>query len=282
MAGSSLAVQNLFSVVGKQVVVTGGSRGIGFMIAQGFVENGAHTFITARNGTACDEAAVRLNEAAEERQSGGSCVSIPGIDLSSEEGCAEFQREVESRVDKLHVLINNSGTSWGQKFEEFPAHGFDKIMRLNVTTPFMLTQKFLPMLRRGADVNDPGRVINIGSVAGFLPQPWPTYSYDASKAAIHHLTRKLGGELAQGNGNDSERVTVNAIAPGIVPSSMSKQLNVYADQEAIENAVPLGRVGEPEDMCAASLYLSSRAGAWISGSVISVDGGAISQNIAMY
>ena len=282
---SSLAVRSLFGVAGKTVAVTGGSRGIGFMIAAGFVQNGAHVIITARNADQCASAAADLNAmAADVDGETGSCVALPG-DLSSVEGCEAFAQQVGDTVSTsrsmeapaLNVLVNNSGTSWGATIESFPEAGWDKVMDLNVKAPFFLTKACLPLLRAGATPDDPARVINVGSIAGIRGMSTPTYSYDVSKASIHMLTQKLGHDLAHGAGGHAGggRVTVNAIAPGIVPSAMSSQLQAYATEESLTRSNPLGRQGRPADMAGAALFLASEAGAWITGTTVSVDGGAV-------
>ena len=287
---ASLAVKNLFGVAGKTVAVTGGSRGIGFMIASGFVQNGAHVIITARNADQCAEAAAELNALAAsgggdgDGDQQGSCVALPG-DLSTVEGCDAFAAQVADTFSTsrsmeppaLNVLVNNSGTSWGAPLERFPEAGWDKVMDLNVKAPFFLTKACLPLLRAGASPDDPARVINVGSIAGIRGMSTPTYSYDVSKASIHMLTQKLGHDLAHGAGGHAGggRVTVNAIAPGIVPSAMSNQLQAYATEESLSRSAPLGRQGRASDMAGAALFLASQAGAWITGTTVSVDGGCV-------
>lgn len=167
------------------------------------------------------------------------------------------------------MLVNNSGTSWGEPLSSYPDAAWDKVMALNVRACFNTTRAALPLLEAAATAADPSRVVNVGSIAGITPQAWPTYAYDASKAAVHHLTLKLAGELAP------RRITVNAVAPGVVPSKMSDQLTAYATKDEIARSVPLGRVGSAADMAGAVLYLASRAGAWVSGSTLVVDGGAL-------
>jgi len=284
---ASLALKSLFGVAGKTVAVTGGSRGIGFMIASGFVQNGAHVVITARSADQCEAAAAELNAMAaasadDGDQPTGSCVALPG-DLSTVDGCDAFAAQVAETFTTsrsmeppaLNVLVNNSGTSWGAPLEKFPEAGWDKIMDLNVKAPFFLTKACLPLLRAGATPDDPARVINVGSIAGIRGMSTPTYSYDVSKASIHMLTQKLGHDLAHGAGGHAGggRVTVNAIAPGIVPSAMSSQLQAYATEESLSRSAPLGRQGRPADMAGAALFLASEAGAWITGTTVSVDGG---------
>ncbi len=265
MAGG-LAIGKLFSVEGLNVVVTGGGRGIGRMFSEAFMTNAASTVVvTSRKRDALMAAAAEIGA-----MGPGECIAM-AHDLSTPEGCAAFVEELSGRVDKLDVLINNAGTTWAAPMDEYPSKAWDRCFALNVRAPFELTRACLPLLRAASSPGSPSRVINVGSVAGLMPQPVPTFAYDASKAAVHHLTRKLASELA---GSDA-KITVNAIAPGFVPSSMSEQLTTYASAEAISNSVPMGRLGTPEDMAGAALFLASRAGAWVTGSVVTVDGGSV-------
>ncbi|WP_043824276.1 glucose 1-dehydrogenase [Rhodococcus opacus] len=253
---------SLFDVAGKTVVVTGGSRGIGRMIAQGFVQSGATVVISARKAEACEKAAAELSALGP-----GTCHAHPA-DLSTEEGIASLVARVAEVSPRLDVLINNAGATWGAPVDEFPAGGFDKIFDINVKGVFMLTQALLPSLRAAATDDDPGRVINIGSIDGLVVSGTDNFSYGASKAAVHMLTRKLAATLA------AERITVNAIAPGPFPSKMMAFiLDDPERKDAIEGAVPLGRVGTPEDVAGTAIFLSSRAGAYLTGTVIPVDGG---------
>lgn len=307
-------VSSLFSVAGKTVAISGGTRGLGLMIAKAFVANGAHVVISSRSAEACAAAQEELERlACAAREEGtaseggekavGSCLSSFPSDLSTEAGCHDFADGVASALRAhargegpdgdagddarpggklacgagLNVLVNNSGTSWGSdSLESFPAKGWDKVLDLNLKSLFMCTQLALPMLERGSSIGDPSRIVNIGSVAGIgAGQPWRTYSYDASKAAVHHLTRRLSHELA------ASQITVNAIAPGVIPTSMSAQLETYATAEDQARAVPLQRLGSAEDIGGAALYLSSRAGSWITGEVIRVDGGTCVRPHAM-
>jgi NAD(P)-dependent dehydrogenase (short-subunit alcohol dehydrogenase family) len=252
--------KNLFDVSGKVALVTGGSRGIGEMIAEGYVANGVKTYISARKVEACDATAARLSEQ-------GECISIPA-DLSTMAGIQALSDEIKSREGQLDILVNNAGATWGAPIEEFPEAGWDKVMDINVKGPFFLTQALLPLLEAAASDGDPARIINVGSVDGLNVNRMPTFSYGPSKAAVHHLTRALASHLA------SRNITANAIAPGPFPSKMMEHtLNTMGDQ--IRQGVPLGRVGEPADMAGAAIYLASKAGAYVDGVVIPVDGGII-------
>jgi NAD(P)-dependent dehydrogenase (short-subunit alcohol dehydrogenase family) len=257
-------MKDLFAVDGKTVLVTGGSRGIGLMIAQGFVEAGAKVVISSRKASVCDQVAAELSEV-------GTCTSLPA-DLSDP---AEVVRLAELVVEhtggSLSVLVNNAGATWGAPIDTFPVAGWDKVMDVNVKAVFALTQALLPALRAAARPGDPARVINIGSVDGIRTpgaMPWDeeTYSYTASKAAVHHLTRTMAKRLGP------DGITVNAIAPGPFESKMmAYTLSIHAD--AIAAASPLGRIGEPEDMAGTAIFLASRAGSYLTGAVIPVDGG---------
>ncbi len=265
---ASLKAAALFSVAGKVAVVTGGGRGIGEMIARTYVENGARVYITSRAGDALARTAAALTAAGP-----GTCVAVPE-DLATEAGVARFAAALAAREPAVHILVNNSGVSWGAPLDKFPDGAWDKVLALNVKAVFNLTRALLPALRAGAAPGDPARVINIGSIAGVHHQPVPTWSYDVSKAAVHALTKKLASELAPA-------VTVNAIAPGFVPSRMSKGLLTYAGEDLIKAGIPLGRLGSAADMGGAALYLASPAGAWVTGTVLVVDGGTVGKPISM-
>jgi NAD(P)-dependent dehydrogenase (short-subunit alcohol dehydrogenase family) len=254
------ATNELFNVSGKAVVVTGGSRGIGFMIARGFVQGGARVYITARKAEQCDQAAAELSK-------DGECVSIPA-DLATPEGAQAFAAAVTEREPALHVLVNNAGATWGAPIEEYPESGFDKVMDINVKAVFNLTRLFLPQLRAAAIADDPARVINIGSIDGIRVPMMENYAYSASKAAVHMLTRHLAHSLVRDN------ITVNAIAPGPFESKMMAfALGDPATRDAIAESVPLKRIGRPDDMAGAAIFLASRAGSYLTGTIIPVDGG---------
>ncbi|WP_433537791.1 glucose 1-dehydrogenase [Micromonospora sp. CA-249363] len=250
----------LFSVEGKTVLVTGGSRGIGLMIAQGFVRAGARVIISSRKADVCEQVAAELSAE-------GRCEAIPA-DLSADDGAQALAAAVRERVDRLDVLVNNAGATWGAPLESYPEAAFDKLWAVNVKAVFRLTTALLPALRAAASADDPARVINIGSIDGIRVPFMEVYAYSATKAAVHMLTRSLAHQLAD------EQITVNAIAPGPFESKMMAfALDDPASRSAIEQQVPLGRIGRPEDMAGTAIYLSSRAGAYLTGAVIPVDGG---------
>jgi NAD(P)-dependent dehydrogenase (short-subunit alcohol dehydrogenase family) len=253
-------LEDLFSVTGKVAVVTGGSRGIGFMIARGFVENGVRVYITARKAEQCDAAAADLNKV-------GECVSMPA-DISTAEQAKAFAAQVAEREPKVHILVNNAGATWGAPIGEFPEAGFDKVMAINVKAPYMLTEALLPRLRAAATAEDPARVIMIGSVDGIRVPSTENYPYAASKAGIHMLGRHLAHRLVGDN------ITVNSIAPGPFHSKMMEFVIGTPEGEAmVASSVPRKRVGTPEDVAGTAIYLASRAGAYITGVTIPVDGG---------
>jgi NAD(P)-dependent dehydrogenase (short-subunit alcohol dehydrogenase family) len=256
--------RGLFSVEGKTVLVTGGSRGIGLMIAQGFVEGGARVVISSRKADVCHATAERLSAGA---GPGGECVAMP-FDLSSTEGADRLAEAVAGHFPSLDVLVNNAGATWGAPLEAYPEAAFDKLWAINVKAVFRLTTALLPALRAAALPDDPARVITIGSIDGIRVPVMETYAYSATKAAVHMLTRQLARQLAP------ERITVNAIAPGPFESKMMAfALDDPSTRAAIEQQVPLGRIGHPDDMAGVALFLASRAGAYLTGTVIPVDGG---------
>ena len=252
-------MKNLFDVAGKVAVVTGGSRGIGGMIARGFVESGVKTYITARKEEELRATAAELSQL-------GECIALPS-NLGDMEGVAAFAAAIREREPQLHILVNNAGASWGAGIDEFPESGWDKVMDLNVKSLFFLTQQLLPALRSAATADDPARVINIGSVNGVTHSHMNNYSYSASKAAVHHLTRHLGADLAVDN------INVNAIAPGFFPSKMTAHLLPH--EAELAKGIPRGRLGREEDAAGTAIYLSSRASAWVTGNIICLDGGHV-------
>ncbi|MBC8292114.1 MAG: SDR family oxidoreductase [Proteobacteria bacterium] len=251
-------MKDLFSVAAKTALVTGGSRGIGLMIARGLVEAGARVYISSRKADVCERVAAELSEF-------GECFALPA-DCSTEQGCNGLAAELAGREKELNILVNNAGANWGAPMEDFPDSGWDKVLALNVKAVFQLTRALVPQLEAAARKGDPARVINTGSIDGLKPPMLDTFSYSASKAAVHHLTRVLAKKLAAKN------ITVNAIAPGPFESKMM-EVTLESFGEAIIASCPMGRIGEPEDMAGVAIYLASRAGAYVTGVVIPVDGG---------
>ena len=251
-------MENLFDLSGRIALVTGGSRGIGEMIATGFVALGVKTYISSRKADACDATARRLSEA-------GECVSVPA-DLSSIEGIEYLVGEIARREDRLDILVNNAGAVWGEPIDDFPQDGWDKVMNVNLKSPFFLTQKLLPLLEKAGSHDHPARVINVGSIDGLHVTHLPTFSYGASKAGVHHLTRILAMHLAE------RHINVNAIAPGPFETKMMAHTLKTAGDKIIER-VPRKRIGEPADMAGAAIFLASRASSYVTGVVLPVDGG---------
>ena len=253
-------MENLFNLNGKIALVTGGSRGIGAMIAEGFVRNGVKTYISSRKSDPCDKKAKELSKY-------GECISIPA-DLTDMNEMDKLVTKIKDKETKLNILVNNAGAAWGASFDDFPEIGWDKVMDTNVKSVFFLTQKLVDILEASASTSDPSRIINIGSIDGLGIPRAETYSYPASKAAVHQLTKVLANRLANRN------INVNAIAPGPFQSNMmAHTLEEYGEQ--IKSSVPRGRIGVPEDMACASIFLSSRASSYITGSIIPVDGGSL-------
>ena len=253
-------MENLFNLNGKIALVTGGSRGIGAMIAEGFVRNGVKTYISSRKSDPCDKKAKELSKY-------GECISIPA-DLTDMNEMDKLVTKIKDKETKLNILVNNAGAAWGASFDDFPEIGWDKVMDTNVKSVFFLTQKLVDILETSASKSDPSRIINIGSIDGLGIPRAETYSYPASKAAVHQLTKVLANRLA------SRNINVNAIAPGPFESNMmAHTLEEYGEQ--IKSSVPRGRIGVPEDMAGASIFLSSKASSYITGSIIPVDGGSL-------
>lgn len=254
-------MSELFSIQGKTALVTGGSRGIGFMIAGQLLEAGAgRVYICARRADACDGAAAELSTR-------GECVSIPA-DVGQPDDVERLAAQLQERERRLHILVNNAGVAWGAPVETHPIEQIDRVLAVNVRAVFHLTQRLLPLLRAAASVDDPARVINIGSVDGLSIPIFQNYGYSASKAAVHMLTRHLAHALAP------DHITVNAIAPGLFPSRMTRWVfDSQAAAEAVVKDIPLKRAGTAEDVGGTAVYLASRAGAYLTGVVIPVAGG---------
>jgi NAD(P)-dependent dehydrogenase (short-subunit alcohol dehydrogenase family) len=249
---------SLFSLTGRTALVTGGSRGIGRMIAAGFVGQGAKVYVSARSAEACEETAAELTA------TGGTCVALPQ-DISTVEGAQALASAFLAHESSLDVLVNNAGAAWGAPLREFPERGWDKVMDLNVKSPFFLTQALVGALETAAADGRPAKVINIASIDGLANNAWETYSYHASKAALLHLTRRMAATLV-GAG-----IHVNAIAPGAFASQMNRAARDAAEQVA--RHIPARRIGSPEDMAGAAIFLASRAGDYVVGDTIVVDGG---------
>ncbi len=261
MSSISDYTASIFSLEGKTALVTGGATGIGYMITHALVSAGAKVYIASRKFEACQKAAESLADLP------GSCIPF-GADLATEAGVVSVAEFIAGNESVLNILVNNSGRSWGAPFEQFPWKAWEDIMTLNVTAPFTLIRELTPLLSSSGTANDPARVINIGSVMGMEPHGFPAYSYSASKAAIHHITRFLSNELAP------KHITVNAIAPGPFPSGMTA---FFAEDEKLTSqvtkGVPLGRMGKPEDFAGLILCLCGISGAYMTGAIIPLDGG---------
>jgi len=259
----NLDIHRLFNLEDKVALVTGGSRGIGYMMAEGLLQAGAKVYITARTAEDCQKAADELSQF-------GICESLPA-NINDATAREKLVAEIDGVDGRLDILINNAGTAWGDRYEDYAIEAFDKVLELNVTTIFAMTRDFTPLLENAASKVDPARVINIGSMDGLhIPRVHGigTYAYTASKAAVHHLTRHLAVELGP------KHITVNAIAPGFFRSRMTEKIfDNFGDQ--LESNSLLGRAGEPEDIAGLAIYLSSRAGAYVHGAVIPVDGGTV-------
>jgi len=250
---------SMFSLKGRVALVTGGSRGIGKMIAGGFLAQGAKVYIASRKAAPLQATAAELA-----KEHGGECIAIP-IDASSVDGAKALAQAIAEREPRLHILVNNAGAAWGESFDTFPEAGWDKVMNLNVKTPFFLTQALHGLLKNAASAERPAKVIQIASIDGVSVNPMETYSYAASKAGLIHLTKRMALRLVQ------DHIVVSAIAPGAFASDMNKEARDHGDEVA--HRIPAGRIGTDEDMAGAAIYLASRAGDYVVGATLVVDGG---------
>lgn len=254
-------VSTLFRLDGRVALITGGSRGIGRMIATGFVASGARVYVSSRKAEACEETAAALGE---------NCIAMPA-DISTVAGCKALAAMMAEREERLDILVNNAGAAWGEPFEQFPEKGWDKVMDLNVKSPFFLTQSLYRLLKASGTRDRPAKVINITSIDGLRLNPWETYSYHASKSALIYLTKRMAARLVR------DGINVTSIAPGAFASDMNKAARDHGD--AVAKAIPSGRIGVDEDMAAAALYLASRAGDYVVGETIAVDGGLVNASL---
>ena len=255
-------LNDMFGLDGRIALVTGGSRGIGKMIVEGYLAAGAaRVYISARKTAQIEEAVADF-----ETRYPGKVVGLP-VDLSTVEGCRALAKELEAREERLDILVNNAGAAWGEPFEGFPEAGWDKVMDINVKSPFFLTQALHGLLKAGGSADRPAKVINIGSIDGQRLNPWETYSYHASKAAILYLTKRLAARLV------TDHILVTAIAPGAFQSEMNKAARDHGD--AVAKSIPVKRIGVPEDMAGAAIFLASKAGDYVVGDTITVDGGLV-------
>ncbi len=250
-------IHSLFSLEGRTALITGGSAGIGKMIAEGFIASGAKVYITSRKADVCEATAKELGE---------NCIALPQ-DVSTVDGCSALAEALAKLEPHLDILVNNAGVAWEADFEDFPENGWDRVMNLNVKSPFFLTQKLHGLLKTAGKPDRPAKVINIGSIDGMRLNPWETYSYHASKAAILYLTKRLAARLVTDN------INVTAIAPGAFASNMNRAARDKGD--AVKEAIPSGRIGNPEDMAAAAIYLAARSGDYVVGETLTVDGGLV-------
>ena len=255
-------LQDMFGLDGRIALVTGGSRGIGKMIVEGYLAAGAaRVYISARKTAQIEEAIADFDT-----RYPGKVIGLP-VDLSTVEGCRALAKELEAREERLDILVNNAGAAWGEPFEGFPEAGWDKVMDINVKSPFFLTQALHGLLKAGGSHERPAKVINIGSIDGQRLNPWETYSYHASKAAILYLTKRLAARLV------TDHILVTAIAPGAFQSDMNKAARDHGD--AVAQSIPVKRIGVPEDMAGAAIFLASKAGDYVVGDTITVDGGLV-------
>ncbi|MGN7998241.1 SDR family oxidoreductase [Sphingomonas sp. 22176] len=254
-------VASLFRLDGRVALVTGGSRGIGRMIAEGFVASGAKVYVSSRRADACEATAAAL---------GPNAIALPH-DVSTVEGCRALAADLAARESRLDILVNNAGAAWGEPFESFPEKGWDKVMDLNVKSPFFLTQALHALLKAAGSAERPAKVINITSIDGQRLNAWETYSYQASKAALIHLTRRMAARLVR------DQIHVTSIAPGAFPSDMNKAARDHGG--TVAQAIPAKRIGGAEDMAGAAIFLASRAGDYLVGETVTVDGGLVNASL---
>ena len=254
---SGMSLNNLFSLEGRVALVTGGSRGIGKIIAKAFIEQGAKVYISSRKAAACDETAAEL---------GPNCVPVPQ-DISTVAGCKALAEEIAKREDHLDILVNNAGAAWGVPFEDFPESGWDKVMDLNVKSPFFLTQALHGLLKKTASHDRPSKVINITSIDGLRLNPWETYSYHASKSALIYLTKRMAARLVK------DGIIVTSLAPGAFASEMNRAARDHGDE--VSRGIPMRRIGNFDDMAGAAIFLASRASDYVVGDTLVVDGGLV-------
>lgn len=250
-----------FRLDGRVALVTGGSRNIGKWIAEGFIAQGAKVYISSRKADACLEVAEEL---------GLNCIALPQ-DVATVAGCRALAAQLAEHENKLDILVNNAGVAWGAPFEEFPESGWDKVMDLNLKSPFFLTQALHGMLKAAGSADQPAKVINITSVDGERLNPWDTYSYHASKSALIYVTKRLAARLVK------DHINVTSLAPGAFASDMNKAARDHGD--SVAKRIPAGRIGNPEDLAATAIYLASRAGDYVVGSTIFVDGGLVNASL---
>jgi NAD(P)-dependent dehydrogenase (short-subunit alcohol dehydrogenase family) len=255
-----MSISSLFDIKGKTALVTGGSRGIGLMIARGFVEAGVKTYISSRKAEACERAAKELSKI-------GECIPL-AHDLASTVEVHKLADEVKAREKKLHILINNAGAAWAEPIDQYSESGWDKVVDLNLKAVFTLTQALLPVLRAAGTADDPARVVNVGSIDGFLSPTLESYAYSASKAGCHHLTQHLAKHLA------ASHINVNAIAPGPFDTKMLAPVLATRRKE-LEESVPRHRIGNDDDMIGAAIFFCSRASSYVTGAILPVDGGIV-------
>jgi NAD(P)-dependent dehydrogenase (short-subunit alcohol dehydrogenase family) len=253
-------VSSLFDLSGKVALITGGAQGLGRLIAHGMLDAGARVYITSRRAEQCEQAARELSV-------DGHCIGIQA-DVATTAGVVALSTELKTRESRLDILVNNAGKTWGAPLESFPDQAWSRVMSVNVQGPFTLIKELLPLLKAAASAADPARIINIGSIAGTVVEPLQAYSYAASKAAIHHLSRVLAAELAP------QHINVNVLVPGYFPTQMTAHVHAdEAEQRRLTARIPLGRLGNGDDIAGGCIFLASRAGAYVTGSEICMDGG---------